>query len=194
METLPLSYPMGASSQNFGHTHNSGAIVGVLCFCEKLFAGGGGVIGCVWLSFEAGGGDAEGTEPPSPIEIATADPYEQEWGDDSKWEEWWQVDEDEQGDTSDTACASAPSVPAPATPPMPKWSQRWRHDVAPNTRGRSTNLTQEEIDDLREESEAAKEAGIHWYNRGPGVTGGDGDVECWRGQGWRHGANGGAQR
>ena len=66
--------------------------------------------------------------------------------------------------------------------------------VAPGTRGRSSNLSQQELARLRYEQVMARAADIPWWERGPGRVGSDRDAPHWRGQPWREGRNGGVQR
>ena len=63
--------------------------------------------------------------------------------------------------------------------------------VRPNTRGRSSNLTEEELAGLRHERASAELADMSWEERGPD---GPGRPEHWRGQKLRHGKEGGKVR
>ena len=67
---------------------------------------------------------------------------------------------------------SAPSVPPGTVHP---WAAR------PGKRGRSTDLTQEELGALRHEQQVAERCGMTWAERGPA----EGQVSTWRGQAWR---------
>ena len=69
--------------------------------------------------------------------------------------------------------------------PHPPWT------VRPNTRGRSSNLTEEEMARLRHERASAELADMSWEERGPD---GPGRPEHWRGQKLRHGKEGGKVR
>lgn len=68
----------------------------------------------------------------------------------------------------------------------------WR--VAPNFQGRSLDLSEEEVHELRCEELAARLAQVPWQERGPAHLGTTYDVSHWRGQTWRQGINGGVQR
>jgi hypothetical protein len=67
--------------------------------------------------------------------------------------------------------------------------------VRPEAKGRSTDLSPEELDRLR--SEKAASAGIRWQDRGPAQSydkTGKPTHDNWRGQAWREGSQGGKQR
>ena len=55
------------------------------------------------------------------------------------------------------------------------------------TRGRRDNVTEEEIEALREEQHAAREHNVDWRDRGPN------DAPFWRGQAYRQGHYGGSK-
>ena len=59
--------------------------------------------------------------------------------------------------------------------------------VRPMTHGKSSNLTGEELAQLREERQAAAELGVDWRDRGPT------DAPFWRGQSYRQGHCGGSK-
>ena len=65
------------------------------------------------------------------------------------------------------------------------WSVRASH------RGKSTDLSPEELNAVRAEQRSAEMCGMKWHERGPR---GDGRPECWRGQTLRKGADGGKVR
>ena len=69
---------------------------------------------------------------------------------------------------------------APSNPPDAV--QTWA--VRPGKRGRSTDLTPEELAALRHEQEVAERCGMTWAERGPA----EGQVSTWRGQAWREGS------
>ena len=87
------------------------------------------------------------------------------------------VSEDEEDDDDD-------DVPEHLRKPAP-WS------VRPKKRGRSSNLTEEELAGLRHEQALAKHAGLSWEERGPD---GPDRPEFWRGQKLRQGKEGGKVR
>lgn len=59
------------------------------------------------------------------------------------------------------------------------------------TRGRSSNLSADELERLRMEQRAAEASGMSWQERGPA---GSNRPSCWRGQSLRKGADGGQVR
>jgi len=63
--------------------------------------------------------------------------------------------------------------------------------VRPKKKGRSTQLTEDELAALRAESELAKSSGMRWQERGP-IS--DKSVQYWRGQKRREGSEGGRVR
>ena len=118
---------------------------------------------------------ASPTESPSPLEFATLDPYEEplDTG----------AEPPLSGETSDQG--------------NEEWNQQWttnRFRVAPNTRGRSSNLTESELAALRYEELMARTGNVRWQDRGPANVGSSEDAAHWRGQPWREGENGGTQR
>ena len=69
-------------------------------------------------------------------------------------------------------------------PPVvpPDAVQPWA--IRPGKRGRSSDLSAEEVATLREEQQLAEDCGMTWAERGPA----EGQVENWRGQAWRAGS------
>jgi len=63
--------------------------------------------------------------------------------------------------------------------------------VRGTTRGRSSNLSADELERLRMEQRAAEASGMSWQERGPA---GSNRPSCWRGQTLRKGADGGQVR
>ena len=66
--------------------------------------------------------------------------------------------------------------------------------VASNTLGRSWNLSEEEVRNLRWEELTARTANVSWQDRGPAPGPAGQEVNNWRGQAWREGVNGGPPR
>ena len=69
-------------------------------------------------------------------------------------------------------------------PPLvpPDAQQSWA--IRPGKRGRSSDLSAEEVATLREEQQLAEDCGMTWAERGPA----EGQVANWRGQAWRAGS------
>ena len=82
---------------------------------------------------------------------------------------------------SSTAPESALKSKAPPGVP-PDAVQPWA--IRPGKRGRSSDLSAEEVATLREEQQLAEDCGMTWAERGPA----EGQVENWRGQAWRAGS------
>ena len=94
------------------------------------------------------------------------------------------VDKDVSEDEEEDEHLHDDDVPEHVRKPAP-WS------VRPNKRGRSSNLTEEELAGLRHEQALAEHAGLSWEERGPD---GPGRPEFWRGQKLREGKEGGKVR
>ena len=92
-------------------------------------------------------------------------------------------DDDEAGD-EDEDLEDDDDIPKHVRKPAP-WS------VRPNKRGRSSNLSEEELAGLRHEEALAQQANLSWAERGPD---GPGRPEHWRGQKLRQGKEGGSVR
>ena len=69
-------------------------------------------------------------------------------------------------------------------PPVvpPDAVQPWA--IRPGKRGRSSDLSAEEVATLRQEQQLAEDCGMTWAERGPA----EGQVANWRGQAWREGS------
>ena len=65
--------------------------------------------------------------------------------------------------------------------------------VRPTKRGRSTDLSEEELARLRAERELSDYHKVKWQHRGPPVVD-ESSPSCWRGQAYRVGVNGGQSR
>ena len=118
---------------------------------------------------------ASPTESPSPLEFAALDPY------------------DEPLDTG----AEPPPAGETSDQGNDQWHLQWaanRFRVAPNTRGRSSGLSETELAALRYEELMARTGNVRWQDRGPANVGSSEDASHWRGQPWRQGENGGTQR
>ena len=93
-------------------------------------------------------------------------------------------DDDEAGDEDEDLPEDDDDIPKHLRKPAP-WS------VQPNKRGRSSNLTEEELAGLRHEEALAQQANLSWQERGPS---GEERPEHWRGQKLRQGKEGGSVR
>ena len=93
-------------------------------------------------------------------------------------------DGDEAGDVEDEDLHDEDTVEF-LRQPHPPWT------VRPNKRGRSSNLTEEELAGLRHERASAELANMSWEERGPD---GPNRPEHWRGQKLRQGKEGGKVR
>jgi hypothetical protein len=93
-------------------------------------------------------------------------------------------DDDEAGDEDEDLPEDDDDIPKHLRKPAP-WS------VRPNKRGRSSNLSREELAGLRHEEALAEQANLSWEERGPT---GEGRPEHWRGQKLRQGKEGGSVR
>jgi hypothetical protein len=93
-------------------------------------------------------------------------------------------DDDEAGDEDEDLPEDDDDIPKHLRKPAP-WS------VQPNKRGRSSNLTEEELAGLRHEEALAQQANLSWQERGPS---GEERPEHWRGQKLRQGTEGGKVR
>ena len=93
-------------------------------------------------------------------------------------------DDDEAGDEDEDLPEDDDDAPKHVRNPAP-WS------VRPNKRGRSSNLTEEELAGLRHEEALAQQANLSWQERGPS---GEERPEHWRGQKLRQGKEGGKVR
>jgi hypothetical protein len=93
-------------------------------------------------------------------------------------------DDDEAGDEDEDLPEDDDDIPKHLRKPAP-WS------VQPNKRGRSSNLTEEELAGLRHEEALAQQANLSWQERGPS---GEERPEHWRGQKLRQGKEGGKVR
>ena len=124
----------------------------------------------------------------------------------------WAKEQEEEDD--EAACEPA-SKRARASSATPRSSDEWFEDakaefeaaaerkgahpwaVRPDAVGKSTDLTEEERAALRTEAEFARLSNTKWQDRGPVQTyteDGQPEVKNWRGQTWRTGSQGGAQR
>ena len=97
------------------------------------------------------------------------------------------------GETSDQGPGAGPPSAGETSDQGPEWTTN-RFRVAPNTRGRSSNLTESELAALRYEELMARTGNVRWQDRGPANVGSSEDAAHWRGQPWREGENGGTQR
>ena len=93
-------------------------------------------------------------------------------------------DDDEAGDEDEDLPEDDDDIPKHLRKPAP-WS------VQPNKRGRSSNLSEEELAGLRHEEALAQQANLSWQERGPS---GEERPEHWRGQKLRQGTEGGKVR
>ena len=93
-------------------------------------------------------------------------------------------DEGEANDEAEDLPEDDDDAPKHVKNPAP-WS------VRPNKRGRSSNLSEEELAGLRHEEALAQQANLSWQERGPS---GEERPEHWRGQKLRQGTEGGKVR
>jgi hypothetical protein len=93
-------------------------------------------------------------------------------------------DEGEANDEDEDLPEDDDDAPKHVRNPAP-WS------VRPNKRGRSSNLSEEELAGLRHEEALAQQANLSWQERGPS---GEERPEHWRGQKLRQGTEGGKVR
>ena len=88
----------------------------------------------------------------------------------------------------DVRATKAQPLEEPSRPMLKATSKaRPSSAVRPTTKGRSTDLTKEELSALRTEQIDSLIDDVPWSERGPT----DDDVDNWRGQPWRHGHMGG---
>ena len=145
-----------------------------------------------YLNEKPAGAAAEpvGAAADDSVEKAVVDPYQtdSEVDDNEKLHvEVFPLGIDETIEIDDTE----PPSPFAEQPASSSDAKRHPWAVAPSTRGRSSNLTADELEALRQEQRVAELCGMKWEERGPD---GPDRPKHWRGQALRKGVDGGKVR